>query len=165
MCLAEIHHRGKKLQAFAKDISRGRVAVATEADPSGRSDRGTSGGVAALASYSLDVTLPNGSSSSFGCWQSPQDSAFLVGLQVNLRQEQTLQVFSSYHLDEPSAEVLATVHKRTQGGALPFLLLGDYNMDRRDFEAKHQHWLLGLNAVTIGCNEGTCSLGQKLELD
>ena len=165
VCLAEIHHRAKKLQAFAKDIASDRTVIATEAEASGRSDRGTTAGVAILPRPSLDVTLPNGSTSRFGCWSSPEDSAGLVGMQLNLREGQSLQLYSSYHVDEPSTEILATIHRRTRGGTLPFMMCGDFNMDRKIFVDKHQTWLEGLKAEVVGCNEATCSLGQRLELD
>ena len=86
VCLAEVHHRGSKLQAFAKDVSStGRWVIATEADPSGRSLEGTTGGVALLPKGTLEVTLLNSSVQKLGCWSSKEDNAFLTGLQLNLR--------------------------------------------------------------------------------
>ena len=166
ICLAEVHHRGSKLQGFAKDLkATGRWIVATEANPSGRSDSGTTGGVAILPKESLEVSLPTRSEQKLGCWSSKNDTAFLNGVQLNLRKGVQILILSSYHLDEPSVEILAEVHKRTGGGTVPFILFGDYNLDRKVFEERFQPWLVGLRAATVGGGEATCSLGQRLELD
>ena len=142
ICLAEVHHRGSKLQGFAKDLkATGRWIVATEANPSGRSDSGTTGGVAILPKGSLEVSVPTRSQHKLGCRSSKNDAAFLNGVQLNLRKGVQILILSSYHLDEPSVEILAEVHKRTGGGTVPFILFGDYNLDRKVFEERFQPWL------------------------
>ena len=165
-CLAKLHLRGMKLKKFSNEVDAcKRVCIASEAEASATSEDGCYGGVCVLPKTSLSATLLHESIMRLGCWQHEEDSLYLAGVQINFAKGLHLQVYTSYHRGQPNLEILAAVHRRSASGNVPFLLLGDFNMDKKQFQDKFGHWLELMGAEIVSSGSHTCSLGVGNELD
>ena len=86
---------------------------------------------------------------------------YLVGFQMGLRNGVDLLCFGCYHRDGMQLELLNEVARITRNGALPFLLVGDFNDVRGVVEASG--WLQQTFSTVIGPTAATCTSGRCID--
>ena len=164
--IGEHHMRGNDCEKMKRDLQQGKWrSCVSEAVPSGRSERGTSGGTAIISRAHLHLTPFRGDAESQhrlgnggGDWSA---------IQIRLRGVTIL--FIALYLtcgagvSGPNARKLREVMELTIAAGFPFLIMADWNM--KPSQLQESRWLQKIGGqVCLPRGVGhTCSTGSLLD--